>query len=84
MRSAVLHFVQIVGEAASRVSVEIQDKYPNVPWKDIGGTRNFIVHAYFSVDLDEVWRTISRDLLLLRSQIAEILKAEFPDGTASA
>jgi uncharacterized protein with HEPN domain len=82
LRSAVLHFIQTIGEAASRASVEIREKYPDVPWKNIGDTRNFIVHAYFSVDFDLIWQTISSDLLPLRARIAEILKAEFPGGTA--
>jgi uncharacterized protein with HEPN domain len=83
LRSAVLHHVQTVGEAASRISAEMQDKYPDVPWREISDTRNVIVHAYFSVDLDLIWQTISRDLLPLRSQIADILASEFPGHAKS-
>ncbi len=79
LRSAVLHYVQIIGEAAQRVSEDVRAKYPSLPWRVISDTRNFIVHAYFSVDLDIIWLTASRDLLPLRSQIESILHAEFPE-----
>jgi uncharacterized protein with HEPN domain len=46
--SAMLHELSVIGEAATRVSRTIQDKYPAVPWRDIGDFRNQVVHAYFS------------------------------------
>jgi uncharacterized protein with HEPN domain len=78
LRSAILHYLQTIGEAASHISAEMQDKYPDVPWREVSGTRNVIVHAYFSVDLDLIWQTITQDLLPLHSRISAILKTEFP------
>ena len=51
LRDAVLHQVQIVGEAAQRLSPELRNRYPVVPWRQIIGTRHRIVHDYFNVNL---------------------------------
>jgi uncharacterized protein with HEPN domain len=82
-QKAVLHDILIIGEAASHVSAEIQDKYPDVPWREISDTRNVIVHAYFSLNLNIIWQAATEDLLPLRTKVAEILKAEFPDSPES-
>jgi uncharacterized protein with HEPN domain len=54
---------------------------PAVPWRKAKGMRNVVVHGYFDIDWDEVWRTATLDIPLLRAQIAEVFKAEFPDDT---
>ncbi len=76
LQKAILHDLLIVGEASSHVTSKLQAKYPQVPWKDVRNFRNFIVHEYFSVDLEIVWDTAASDLVPLRCQIEEILKAE--------
>jgi len=57
----------------------LQTKYSQVPWKDIRRLRNLLAHHYFGIDLDIIWQTASQDLQPLQMQIADILKAEFPD-----
>jgi uncharacterized protein with HEPN domain len=54
--------IGIIGEAASSVSNELRDQTPQVPWSAIVGMRNILIRAYFDVDLDEVWRTVTTDL----------------------
>lgn len=54
---ALTRAIEIIGEAASRVSHEAQDALPNVPWKEVTGMRNRLAHAYFDIDLDILWRT---------------------------
>ena len=71
-----LHHITIIGEAASRISPEIREKYPSIPWRNIVGMRNAIVHGYFDVDWDEVWAVVERDLEPLRNSIEAMLKAE--------
>jgi uncharacterized protein with HEPN domain len=83
LQKAVLHDILNIGEASSYVSPELQAKYPRVPWTDVRGFRNVVVHEYFSVDLDIVWQTALNDLVPLRAQIEEVLKVEFPSGTTS-
>ena len=54
--------IEIIGEAASKVSPEVQAKHPNVPWSDIIGMRHRLIHAYFEIDLGRVCDTLATDL----------------------
>ena len=73
------HHLQIVGEAASRLSEELRSRHQDVPWAAISAMRNVIVHAYFRVDNDEVWSTVVRDIPPLKSKLSAVLAAEFPE-----
>ena len=66
---AILKAVELVGEAASHVSAEVRDAHPEIPWRGIIGMRNRLVHGYFSVRLERVWETVTRDILRLISQL---------------
>ena len=77
LRSAVLHKLTVVGEAAARVSEDVRERHPEVEWPDIVGFRNIAVHAYFVVDWSIVWETATQDAPRLRQQVLEILKSEF-------
>lgn len=72
-QDAVIRNLQIIGEAAKKVSTPTRDSHPNVPWKDIGGMRDRVVHDYFGVSLDIVWDVVENHLPPLRSKILEIL-----------
>ena len=63
--------VEIVGESASRLSDEFRAKHPEVPWHQVVGMRHRLVHDYFGIDLEEVWRTVKQDLPNLISTIEE-------------
>jgi hypothetical protein len=78
LQSALLHELSVIGEAATKVSSTLKDKYPLLPWREISGFRNQIVHAYFSLDLNMVWETVSNDVSDVECQVKEILSAEFP------
>ncbi|MCX6026853.1 MAG: DUF86 domain-containing protein [Chloroflexi bacterium] len=77
VRSAVVQKLAVIGEAAAHVSPDLKARYPEVPWPRIVAFRNILVHAYFGVDWDEVWRAATKESPALRSQIASILRAEF-------
>jgi len=79
VRAAVLHELTVIGEAAGRTSVELRDRYPDVPWADIVAFRNFVVHEYFGLSWPIVWSTATGDVPGLRRRIAEILEAESSD-----
>lgn len=68
---SVTRLLEVIGEAAGRVSEQGRAAYPGIPWPQVVGMRNRLVHAYFEVDLDEIWRTVRDDLPPL---IAELQK----------
>ncbi|HBG27005.1 MAG: nucleotidyltransferase [Planctomycetes bacterium GWF2_41_51] len=70
----IIHHLFIVGEAAARISDEIQEKYCEVPWSKIIGMRNILVHGYFEIDKDVVWSVVEKDLPELKKNIQKILK----------
>lgn len=61
-QDAVLRRFEIIGEAASRIAPETQDKFPNLPFRSMRGMRNIIAHDYGDVDIDQVWKTATTDL----------------------
>ena len=73
---ALLKSLEIIGEAANGVSSVTQNRYPGIPWRDIIGMRNRLVHVYFDVDLDLVWDTIRTDLPPLIVELERVLGAE--------
>lgn len=68
-RSAVLHPLTIIGEAAKRLSREFTQAHPHIPWRLIAGMRDRLVHAYDAVDIDDVWLAIDRDVPRLLADI---------------
>jgi len=68
-----LHHIQILGEAAARLSDEFQEKYPDIPWFKIIGMRNILVHDYFGIDIEAVWSVVENDLPVLYDQIRRLL-----------
>ncbi len=81
LRSAILHKLTIIGEAAARLPAEFHERHPEIEWADIVGFRNIAVHSYFSVDWNIVWLTATEDAPKLREQVAHILDSEYPPQT---
>ncbi|MFA5020630.1 MAG: DUF86 domain-containing protein [Patescibacteria group bacterium] len=71
---AVIRRFEIMGEAVRQMPIDFKKKYPDVPWRDIADMRNYLIHEYFGVDINEVWRTIKDDLPVFKEKISEILK----------
>ena len=72
-QSAVLHQLLVVGEAVKRLSREFRAQHPAIPWLLIAGMRDHLIHAYDTVDLDEVWKTATRDVPELLAAIEPLL-----------
>lgn len=69
----VIHHLQMIGEAANGISPKIQKQYPDVPWGEIIGLRNILVHHYFAIDAKEIWAVVERDIPPLRGAVDRIL-----------
>ena len=65
--------LEVIGEAARKVSAESQKATPQIPWPKVVGMRNRLIHAYFDVDLDEIWRTVQEDLPPLISELEKVV-----------
>jgi uncharacterized protein with HEPN domain len=76
LRLALTHLIQTIGEAAQRVSADFRLTYPQIPWREIVGMRNRIVHDYLSVDEDIIWEVVQQDLPPLVSLLEEIIPAD--------
>lgn len=71
---ATVRRIEIIGEATKNISRKLKDKHPNIEWKKIAGTRDILIHAYFSVDNDLIWDIITKDLKVLKDMITNILE----------
>ncbi|MFQ5974756.1 MAG: DUF86 domain-containing protein [Candidatus Hydrothermarchaeales archaeon] len=71
---ALVKSIEIIGEAASNVSIECHGDYSNVPWKSIISMRNRLIHAYFDIDLDILWSTVTEDLPPLIEELEKIVE----------
>jgi uncharacterized protein with HEPN domain len=76
---ALVKSIEIIGEAGARVSEEGRDATPDVPWPEIVGMRNRLVHAYFEVNLDVVWETVRKDLPSLVTALQRALSEHEAD-----
>ncbi len=74
LRLALTHLVQVISEAAQRVSKEFQQDHAQIPWREITGMRNRIVHDYLNVDEDVVWQVVRGDL----PELAKIIQGVIP------
>ena len=71
---AVLRGLEIIDEATKNLSKDLKVKYREIPWRDIAGMRDKLIHEYFGVDLELVWVTIEDKLPEFKKQILKILK----------
>ena len=71
--NAVVRELEVLGEAANNISKKTQKLFPEVPWKQIIGMRNTLIHAYFDVDYDIIWETVNNDLPSFYHQLKKIV-----------
>lgn len=81
LQDGVLRQLEIIGEAAGKLSEEFRASHTNIPWNEIIGLRNRVIHAYFNVNLDIIWEIAQNDLKSLQKDIAEMITPESLQGT---
>lgn len=78
LQDAVIRNIEIIGEAASRLSPEFAARHAGIPWRDIVGMRHRLIHGYLKVNLDTVWEVIERDLPALAPRLDALLRETSP------
>jgi uncharacterized protein with HEPN domain len=73
---AVLRNLEIIGEASKNVPVSIKQKYPQLPWKEMYGLRNFVAHEYFGIDFENIWKIITDELPQNTKDLDSIIQSE--------
>ena len=73
---ALVKDIEIIGEAAANVTAERRRELMQIPWNKIVGMRNRLIHAYFEIDLDVLWKTITEDILTLISALEKIVPTD--------
>ncbi len=73
---ALVRLLEILGEAAKQVGSATRDAHADIPWKEIAGTRDRLIHGYFNVDLDVVWTIVDSDLPPLVRRLEDLIGPE--------
>ena len=71
-QDAVVRQLEIIGEATKRISIELRNINPQVPWSDMAGMRDILIHDYIDVDIDIVWKTASESIIKLKSLLLNL------------
>lgn len=74
-QDAVSRNFEIIGEATKRLSLDIRDRYPDIPWSAMAGFRDVLIHEYDRIDLNEVWLTVERDLPAIKPLVVAVVAA---------
>ena len=77
-QDAVIRNLQVMGEAVKKVSLQTRDAHPEIPWRDIAGMRDRVVHDYFGISLDIVWDVVQSHVPTLRASLGRLMNGDRP------
>ena len=71
---AVLRAIEVIGEATKNILEDVREKYPEIPWKDMAGMRDKVIHEYFVVKIERVWLTVKEDIPRIKPLIKKVFE----------
>jgi len=74
IQDAAVRRLEIIGEAVKNLPTSFKNRYPKIPWKKIAGTRDILIHEYFGVNVDLVWKIVNKNIPQLKKQISKLLE----------
>ena len=74
IQDAIFRRLEIIGEAAKHIPQSFRDKHPKIPWKQIAGMRDILIHEYDAVDIDRIWQVVKKDAPKLKKNLQKISK----------
>jgi len=72
LQDAIIRNIEIIGEAAKKISADYKQAYRDIEWKEIAGMRDKLIHDYFGVDIDIIWKTIQQDIPYLYKELKKL------------
>jgi uncharacterized protein with HEPN domain len=72
LEDSVIRRIEIIGEAAKNISSDIRAQYPDIPWSDIAGMRDILIHKYFGIDLELTWQAANKDIPDLKTKLIRL------------
>jgi uncharacterized protein with HEPN domain len=75
VQDGIIRQLEVIGEAVKNISSAIRDVNDHIPWQDIAGMRDKLIHHYFGVDIDQIWETVKGDIPILKASIQSIINS---------